>query len=346
MEGPGSPRPGAAFGDVLKRHLGAWAVAQGLGDRLEPGAQRSWVLREEARSANLYRPAWWRYIPEDRRHRWARALNSSQCFAVNLFAPLADDPGAANRFLRRFHPSRSVAETDRVQVAFEDSPAGVAERLGERGQPTQIDVVFSVYCAGRRIGAVGIEVKLSEREFGGCRGWTGEIAGVPIDPGRDRCLDGRAVFEQPARRCFMSEHEGRSYWSWMAGPGSSFVADRLALPQPCPFRHGLYQMMRNRVALDVLRSIDGAEWCDFVVCAHAGNHEVRRLPEAVGGEVRAVEAFGSLVRPGGILAWDPGAVADAIRDAEGADDAWHAWLRGKYLLCEDAVPMTLAVAKR
>jgi len=52
--------------------------------------------RRGDRMRNLFRQEWWHHI-QGLEHRWVRALNSSQCFAVNLFANLAEDRSGANR---------------------------------------------------------------------------------------------------------------------------------------------------------------------------------------------------------------------------------------------------------
>ncbi len=253
------------FAERLKRHLISWATTNDLAGCVELEMRRPWVFAEAHRMRNLFRQEWWHHI-QGLEHRWVRALNSSQCFAVNLFATLAEDRSGANRFLRRMLPDRGITDADHVVVRFEHSPRGVPERLGERGQPTQIDVFFEVVRADRICGAIGVEVKLSESEFGGCRGWNGVGGTGPINPDRKRCLNARRVVESPDTECFMAEREGRRYWNLMGAVGTSFVPQRLAEQDRCPFRHGLYQMMRNRVALDVFRSITDAEWTDFVVC--------------------------------------------------------------------------------
>jgi hypothetical protein len=319
------------FADTLKRLQAVWAQRSGLGAYVEWSHGRPWVLAEEHRKRNLHREEWWRHI-EGREHRWARALNSSQCFAVNLFAPLADDVQAAHAFLRRMLPARELADGDRVEVRFEHSPPGVAERLGECGQPTQIDVFFAVANERGMRGAIGVEVKLSEREFGVCRGWAAARDHVPINPARERCLDARAVLEAPWRECFMAEHEGRKYWDVMLQPDSSFDLQHLGPQDRCPFRHGLYQLMRNRVSLDVLRSVESLAFSDFVVCLHPGNLDARQLPEAVLGELDTIEAFRRLVRPGGLLEWDARAVLEAVVEVGAAPPGWADWMRSKYLL--------------
>lgn len=319
------------FADTLRRLQAIWAQSSGLGAYVERSHGRPWVLAEEHRKRNLYREEWWGHI-EGREHRWARALNSSQCFAVNLFAPLADDVQAANAFLRRMLPAQELAEEDRLEVLFEHSPPGVAERLGERGQPTQIDVFFAVSNERGVRGAIGVEVKLSEREFGVCRGWAAAHDQVPINPARERCLDGRAVREAPGRQCFMAEHEGRAYWDVMLRRDSSFELQVLGPQDRCPFRHGLYQLMRSRISLDVLRSVGSLAFCDFAVCLHPGNVDARRLPEAVLGEPGTLDAFRRLVRPGAVLEWDASVVLEAVVEAGAAPPGWADWMRSKYLL--------------
>lgn len=100
-----------------------------------------WVLAKPHQTRNLFREAWWRQIA-GKEHRWVRALNSSQCFAVNLFSPLLDDAAAAAQFVARMAPIQRITEADRALVRFEHTLEGIAAQLGERGQPTQVDVFF------------------------------------------------------------------------------------------------------------------------------------------------------------------------------------------------------------
>lgn len=118
----------------------AWARAGGVPiEALEERYGKvSWVLKHEYRKRNLFRPEWWDYI-QGAEHRWSRALNSSQCFAVNLFAPLKDDALCARKLLELLLPGRSLDDRDSVSVEFEFTPTGSAAWLGERGQATQID---------------------------------------------------------------------------------------------------------------------------------------------------------------------------------------------------------------
>ena len=93
------------FANKLKAHQPAWLLANGHQGHWFEGP-RPWVLHDEHRARNLYRPDWWRLLG-NRPHRWARSLQSSQCFAVNLFAPLTEDEGLARRVLRGCESSDS-----------------------------------------------------------------------------------------------------------------------------------------------------------------------------------------------------------------------------------------------
>ncbi|MGH7258043.1 MAG: PGN_0703 family putative restriction endonuclease [Nitrospiraceae bacterium] len=112
-----------------------------------------WVLKTAHKEKNLKEARWWQYIvgkahPGDRRkeHTWVGSLNSSQCFAVNLFGPLKDDPLLARRVLAELIPDRAIQQEDEVTVEFEHTPEGAPGWLGETktSQPTQVDVFFTV----------------------------------------------------------------------------------------------------------------------------------------------------------------------------------------------------------
>src|SRR5665213_2948673 len=93
-----------SFADSVKTQQLDGARSHGLGDFLEVlNEDQSWVLRRDAAYKNLFKPEWWSYI-DKKEHKWARALNSSQCFAVNLFAPLKDNTGCARKTLQKLLP--------------------------------------------------------------------------------------------------------------------------------------------------------------------------------------------------------------------------------------------------
>jgi len=146
------------------------------------------VLKKEHRERNLFDPRWWRYIA-GQEHRWASALNSSQCFAVNVFAPLAEDSDLAKAVWARIYPHRPLDPADTVLVEFEHTPQGADEWLGERRQQTQVDVFFTVRRGETTVGHLLVEVKFTETEFGECRGAKPPTAKRAGNPDRSRCLD-------------------------------------------------------------------------------------------------------------------------------------------------------------
>ena len=179
-----------SFAEEMKRHQLSWALANGVTpDMLETRrGQVSWVLKEEHREQNLFDPGWWRYIA-GHEHLWARALNSSQCFAVNIFAPLAEDGDLARRVWARVCPNWPLDAADTVTVEFEHTPRGTKEWLGERGpHKTQVDVFLTVRRGGVPVGHLLVEVKYTEAEFSGCRGAEPPTPRRRGNPDRSRCL--------------------------------------------------------------------------------------------------------------------------------------------------------------
>ncbi len=322
-----------SFAEEMKRHQLSWALTNGVTpDMLETRRGKlSWVLKEEHREQNLFDPRWWRYIA-GHEHRWVRALISSQCFAVNVFAPLAEDDDLAKTVWVRICPHRPLDPADTVTVEFEHIPQGADEWLGERGQQTQADVFITVRRDGVPVGHLLVEVKFTETEFGGCRGAKPPTANRRGNPDRSRCLDLGAILANPSNQCWLAETEGRKYWEIMKSPTSSFGLDRVALPSPCPFRHGLYQLMRNRALADAIVTNTDAEWADVAVCLHPENSACRVLSEPVGGYEDVIHAFNSVVVTNPVQAIDPCAVVQAIADKCTTWSQWAATMRSRYRL--------------
>jgi hypothetical protein len=310
----------------------AWALAGGIPrEALEKRhGKLSWILEFEQRKRNLFRPSWWDYI-KGFEHRWARALNSSQCFAVNLFAPLkessdAGDSVPARKMLETLLPARSLSEQDSISVDFEFTPPGSAAWLGERGQATQIDVCFQIARSGRCYSYVLVEVKFSEASFGSCRGWKPKSDNP--DPGR--CLDVSAIMAPPHSKCWLVESEGRKYWDIMSRRKSTIQQDAISQVDGCPFRFGLYQLMRNRVLADELVYQKGAAWADFAVCFHADNQKVLALPEPVSSTSNVFEAFRFLSSPDAVLDWNAEKVLGVIRSNDDRLGDWERWMYDRY----------------
>ena len=262
----------------LKARQVAWARSQGIADG-QTETDHPWVLKPEFRERNLWDPSWWSLIA-DKEHVWARSLTSSQCFGINLFAPLALDRALAGQTLTSLLPHRGLAATDTVEVAFEFTPQDGPRWLGERPQqPTQVDAAFIVRRDRRPIGYLLVEVKLGERGFGACRGARRPSPGSTGNPNPDRCRSLVQILAQPESQCWLAETEGRRYWRYMREETGPFRFERLPSGAACPFSGGLYQLMRNRVLAYALVREGGAEWADVALCIHPANHAVDVLDE-------------------------------------------------------------------
>jgi hypothetical protein len=324
--------PQPSYYDHLRTQQVAWARARGF-DARQTEAKRPWLLRPEYRARNLWNSAWWSHIA-GKEHRWARALTSSQCFAVNLFAPLAANPALARQVFARLRPGRTLAAGDTVEVALEFTPPMAPEWLGERRQATQVDAAFIVRRHDDPIGYLLVEVKLGERKLGRCRGARQPGGRSVGNPRTDRCRSFAQVFADPQRECWLAEIEGRTYWGYLRDAAGPFRFDRLAPDSPCPFAGGLYQLMRNRVLAQALVRDGGAEWADFALCIHPGNVSVGALEEPVAGTSNAHAAFRSLLRqPEELIELAPTAIIEATVAAFPALVAWGNWMRERYQLC-------------
>jgi hypothetical protein len=320
------------FPEVMRIHQQQWArLAQTIGpDRLDRGhGTTTWVLKREHVAANFFDPRWLKFLAGFE-HRWLRSLISSQCLAVNLFAPLAEDSKRANVVLGKLLPDRNLLPDDHVSLRFEQTPAAAARWLGESGQPTQVDVLFTVRRGDRSIGYALVEVKFTEVSFGGCRGWQGSKGGEPQNPDRNRCLDLTSIIQNPTNRCWMVEHEGRRYWEIINRDESSIRPQQLPAGSACPFRYGLYQIMRNRLLADCMRRERGADWADVAICVHPGNKMVRQQTEQVSGKMDIVEQFHTITGSYGLRDWDINMLLDTAV-AAGASMKWADWMRSRYI---------------
>lgn len=254
-----------AFATILKDQQIKWALQQGIGGALEneQGKPR-WLFRNTERSKNFFDPKWLSLI-HGHEHRWVRALNSSQAFAVNLFAPSAEDPALAKSILTGMLPHRRFAADHEVHVQFEFQ-APKARWLGEEKttQPTQVDVTFVASDKGSPIGYLLVEVKLSE-ELGNCRGYKHQ---AKQRGDRSPCLSLNTILQDPTKECWIVQQEGRKYWELMQAQQSGFNFNSATPHGACPFRHGGYQLMRTRVLANVLVSRGKAQWADVAICAH------------------------------------------------------------------------------
>jgi hypothetical protein len=320
-----------SFAVNARKHQLAWARNGGVpvsALELRHG-QLSWVLKREHRKLNLFRTAWWEYIAHAE-HRWSRALNSSQCFAVNVFAPLAEDSARARRTLQALLPRRDIRPEDDVSVRFEYTPGDAPAWMGEREQSTQVDVYLRVTRSHRCIGHVLVEVKYSESSFGCCRGWGSKTDNAARNPNRSRCLNTTEITLNPQANCWRAEAEGRRYWELMSASGSSLQISAIRAAGICPFRHGLYQMMRNRVLADELARHAGPAWADFALCRHPANDAVVFLDKPVFSLRNAIRAFRFISSDEAVCDWDAQQLVEIISSTDDVLKNWEAWMMARY----------------
>lgn len=326
----GTPMTNKSFAERMKEHQIAWARTNGLDCLLEKrnDSQPSWVLKREHKNRNLHDATWWKHIGIHE-HRWARALNSSQCFGVNLFGPLAEKPILAKRVLETLLPHRTLEKDDVVTVLFEHTPKDAPEWLGERNQPTQVDVFFTVKRRERPIGYLLVEVKFTEHKFGSCRGAVPSTLTKPGNPDSSRCLNLQAVLANPKQMCWMAEPgNGRHYWDFMLSAATPF---KFTSAIACPFRQSLYQLMRNQVLAFALVQNTSADWAEFGVCLHPGNKEVLKLTDAVAGHTDAVKVFNAILPHNmKIINILPADIIKLARENDPDLSEWGDWMIARY----------------
>ena len=324
-----------SFSETMKAHLLDWAKDGGIDVReLETRhGVTSWVLREEHKRSNLYSDDWWRHI-EGKEHKWARALNSSQCFAVNLFAPLAEDPALARDILSKLSPEFQIGTEDRIAVRFEYTPEGAMEWMGEREHATQVDVAFEVWRNSGLRAATLVEVKFTETGFGSCRGYPTTPGRPSLNPDPSRCLSVGRIRIEPEKLCWLAQKEQRTYWTLLRKEHSSFDLASLAEEEPCPFRGGLYQIMRNTVLADELARRHNLDWSQFALCIHPGNDTIWRLAEPIAGS-RDVRAAMSSLMLGELPVIDPCVLVKSISEQASGLHNWATYMKRRYRLQSD-----------
>ncbi|WP_227340270.1 PGN_0703 family putative restriction endonuclease [Sphingopyxis sp. P8] len=326
------------FVKQMKQHQVRWAAANGLHPAAtENGGSRDHVLLHERRSQNLYDPDWWELI-SGKEHRWARSLTSSQCFAVNLFGPLVDDPELAKQVFESLFPHRIEAGIS-VEVALEFAPEETGKWLGEAGQTTQVDACFIVSRSGAQVGFALVEVKLAETGFGTCRGArvAGENGSGNPDP--RRCEAFGQVHRSPQTVCWMVTRHGRRYWDWL-NDTDWFDLSHVPDAEGCPFRDGVYQLMRNAVLARALMVEAGAEWAEVAVCVHAGNHIAHILKYPIAGLADALDAARLIAPRAGFESLAPAAIVAATEASNPSCSEWARWMQERYgliaLIAEEA----------
>lgn len=309
-----------------------WARRNGLAEFLEDAPSRAHVLRHAERHRNLHDPTLWMLI-EGKEHMWARALTSSQCFAVNLFGPLVGDPHLARAAFVELCPERPLSDGAEVQVRLEFTPEQGPDWLGEKAQPTQVDAAFLISEGGTAIGYWLIEVKLAETGFGECRGSKPRRATGSSNPDPTRCDYYNLVRSNPQANCWLAADHGRTYWSWLLDE-SWFDLSGVRDDHGCPFRDGLYQVMRNVVLARALTQRGSADWADVAVCVHPENRSAHLLKRPVLEESSVLPAMRRIAPSANLRELDPREVIAVVGGLDSRLSVWASWMRGRYDLTD------------
>jgi hypothetical protein len=262
-------------------------------------------------------------------HDYARALNSSQAFALNLFLPFR--VGRTDG-LTAFLSERLGRQVTVTGVEFEYFGSGdlLAEIGGARPGPedrlTQADVAVHLRDADGCPGLLLVEVKLTEGGFTTCGGARSR---GNRDPGP--CNDAATFFEAPSR-CYLRRpyraSRDRRYWEIFARSHGSL---RGAFPGadasgPCPFRGDWQQPMRNHALAVAAVDAGLARFWALALVHHDDN------PDVVGPwDAYAAAA----VDRDHLHRWPATQLLTALADALPFTDPPVApWLRARYLLPE------------
>ncbi len=318
------------FAESLKHHLENWA---GDIEHFHHDGKHPWVLDRSVANLNYFGGEEWATLLSGKLHKWGHALNSSQAFAVNLFGPARFAPTVAKSLWNTLPAGQAHPNPDRVELHFEYSgpDRDFAKRwLGEAGIPTQIDVVAEGIFSEDVRHLQFIEVKLSESEFGSCRG--AKRGKKAPNPAPDRCRDLSRIIENPSAQCWLAEAEGRRYWQIIdnATSGLEAKADKVG---GCPWQGGLYQLMRNWALGRAMLDQGLAASVNLAVCVHPGNRAVTALSTTVAGTDRVLDAFNSMAGSMKVSELDTRALIKAQDDA-GAAMGWRSYMESRYLPAE------------
>jgi hypothetical protein len=144
----------------------------------------------------------------------------------------------------------------------------------------------------------------------------------------------REVAADIDKLCWLTRVEHRKYWRYIFARMPKVEWQELSEHTRCPFSGGLYQLMRNRVLGDALRSERGAAWSDVAVCIHPGNAGVRRLRAPFLTEMDIVASANALFGASAVSELGPAQVVEAVVSAQADADIrqWSAWMMDRYRL--------------
>jgi hypothetical protein len=218
-------------------------------------------------------------------HTEALNLKSSQVACLNFLFPLKKDLSLASMVLRKLDAFPGLTSVENIEFEYtgqdetnrKEQPctAWLGEpRSGKRGQHrTSIDAaVFWTDQRGKTHISL-IEWKYTERNFGSCSAFANADAET-----KTRCRS-LTVTTDPADHCVLAgsgRHCGRHYWDHMQEAGISLA--KLAVISGCPFQGPFYQLMRQFLIAQYLRTDGHAHHVAVLAVEFEGNDALRAVP--------------------------------------------------------------------
>ena len=191
------------------------------------------------------------YLEENRirKHTGCHNLLSSWVMCANLYFPFRCESGyeILSGFLRKFiSPNIKSVRCVELEYELEDATLQPDALLGEmdggRGAgQTSPDVAFLVETQDG-LGIILVECKFTEHNFYPCSGRKPNPRNGDPNRDRTRCLNAKAVLDDPHKQCHLSEWN-RKYWDYLKPVANTQVMSQL---KACPAAFGGYQLFRQQ----------------------------------------------------------------------------------------------------
>ena len=217
------------------------------------------------------------------KHPGVHNLKSSWVLCANLYFAHRQDMEILSRFLAERIDQRIIG-IERLELEYaEDPPLDPTTLLGEpqgkRGShQTSPDIAFIVTLKTGGRGLILTENKFTEHSFYPCSGRKKKYG----NPDRERCLNAKAVIENPAAQCHLlswktDRRKNRKYWQYLTISRSG----RRTLQQ-CPAAMAGYQLFRQQALAEAIAQSGAYDLVVSAVAYDARNKDLIRSMKNAG----------------------------------------------------------------
>ncbi len=208
-------------------------------------------------------------------HGYANHVRSSQVFGINLFFPLLSSDSEKNYLLKVF---KKIVNMDKLEITnywFEFIPE--KDFLGEWRNPDKIqndyvtstDIAIEITDSNNKKYIVLIEIKLSEKEFSPCNGYTSRGNTEDIK----KYCENFSLLKEKHSNCYLAtEHPKKSkrkYFEYFNLKNEFEIDSDIK----CPFISN-HQCLRNHAFARALRINDKYDKAFFGLVCHDGNEDI------------------------------------------------------------------------